>query len=152
MKPTVTIKSKAVSAAIIFSNAVRDSDGTCHCNVLLSGRYSGVARLSFHPGESCFVTFLRGVIYDPPIFRTDRHFDARESGVGFGIGKHDDDGNIGLTVRMSSWEEVAGVPSGVYWKVEATMVLASDQVRQLAEDLSKLFCYDASSQPQHSAD
>lgn len=151
MEPRVTIKSTTGNGAIIFSNAVRDSDGTCHCDVSLSGPYSGVARLSFHPGESCLVTFLRTVVYDPPIYRTDRHFDARESGVGFGIGKHDDDGNMGLTVCMSSREEFAGVPS-VYWRVEATLVLRPEQVRQLADDLSNLFGYEATSKPQHSAD
>jgi len=145
MEPPVTIKSEAGSAAIEFSNAVQDSDGRCHCDVSLTGRYSGVARLSFHPGESCLVTFLRNVIYDPPIYRTDRHFDARESGVGLGIGKHDDDGNIGLTAYMSSWEEVGGVPSGVYWSVRATLVLRPEQVRQLADDLSNLFGYERTS-------
>jgi hypothetical protein len=140
MEVPVTIKSNAGSAAIVFSSAMQDSDGRCHCDVSLSGRYSGVARLGFHPGESCLVTFLRNVIYDPPIYRTDRHFDARGSGVGFGISKHDDDGHITLTVYMSSREELAGVPS-VYWRVETTLVLRPEQVRQLADDLSNLFGY-----------
>ena len=144
MDPSVTIKSKAGNAAIVFSNAVRDTDGRCHCDVSISGHYNGVARLSFHPGESCLVTFLRSAISDPPAYRTDRHFEARESGVGFGIGKQDDDGHIALTAHMSAREEFSGVPS-LYWRVEGTLVVHPDQVRRLADDLAGLFCYETSS-------
>ncbi len=143
MEPPVAIKSKTGNAAIVFSNPVRGADGRCHCDVSLAGRYTGVARLTFHPGESCLVTFLRSVTSDPPVYRTDRHFEARVSGVGFSIGKHDD-GHIGLTAPMSSREEFAGAPS-VYWRVEATLVLSPVQMHQLADDLSDLFCYAASS-------
>jgi hypothetical protein len=69
MRAPVTVKSMSGSAAIVFSNATRDADGACHCDVSLTGRYGGTARLRFHPGESCAVTFLYSAIHDPPTFR-----------------------------------------------------------------------------------
>jgi hypothetical protein len=135
------VKSMNGSAAIVFANATRDADGRCSCDVSLTGRYTGTARLSFHPGESCLVTFLYSAIHDPPNFRTDRDFEAKGSGVGFCVGKHDDDGHIGLTAHMTSREEVGGTVS-IYWRLETTLVLTSAQVRRLADELSVMFGYE----------
>src|SRR6185503_9117599 len=107
----------------------------------VTGRYSGIARLSFHPAESCLVAFVRSAIDDPPIYRTDRHYRSEGSDVGFGIGRHDEHGHIGLTAYMSSREEVGNAVSS-YWSLETTLVLTTAEIRQLADELSVWFGYE----------
>ncbi len=141
--PTEVIaKSTSGSAAIVFTNATCDPDGTCHCEVRVTGRYNGSGRLTFHPGEDCLVTFLRTAVYEPPVYRTDRHFGR--GGVTFGIGRHDESGHIGLTIHLTSEEEPVGAAPPAYWRLETILVLTSAQIRELADELSDLFGYERS--------
>jgi hypothetical protein len=140
MPTTVTAKSTSGSATIAFAHATRDADGRCHCDVSLEGRFTGNARLSFHPGESCLFTFLYSAIHDPPFFRDDRYFGVKGSEVSFSLGKHDDE-HIGLVAHLKSQEEIGGGLS-IHSSLETTLVLTRAQVRQLADGLSTFFGYE----------